>query len=346
MRKASLFLILFLASSLSACNRPTTLSLTGLATGPKAWIDAPLDGSELPLAPYEIVFHVSDSDGMRAVQLVANGDVLHTSDRGGESGINTFRQRWNPPGPGEYELRARVQNRDGQWSPDAVAEVVVVVPALESDAVETGSAAITPTPAATPTFTPTPTPGPSSEDEEPTAELTRNAHCRYGPSGDYAIMTSALSGWIVPLEGQPEARHSGWWYVLLPEYGVRCWIGESSLDIRGETSSLPIILAPTLATPTPTTPPIPAAPSNVHKASLTCGPLSLTLAWNDNSNNETGFRVFRNNVLIAIVPANSTSYTDNTIGLGADYTFAVEAFNDYGSSARASQFIVGCAPLY
>jgi len=352
MRKASFLVLPVMIVFLAACNRPTELTMLGGAPGPKAWIDAPLDGSELSFDAYEVVFHVSDSSGMRAVQLVANEDVLYSSDNAGEQGIDTFRQLWNPPGPGEYELRARVQSSEGTWSPDAIARVVIRGEAEEPESLdETPETTLpTPTPTPTSTLTPTSTPEPpAAEEGEPSAVLMRNAHCRRGPSSEYSIMTSALEGWVVPLEGQPESRYSGWWYVLLPEFNVRCWIGGSSLDISGDTTGLPVILAPPLLpteTPPPTMPPIPTAPSNVRKTSITCGPLSLTIAWNDNSTNEAGFRVFRNNVLIATLSANTTTYTDNGIALGADYTYAVEAFNDQGTSARASQFIVGCPPLY
>ncbi len=41
------------------------------------------------------------------------------------------------------------------------------------------------------------------------------------------------------------------------------------------------------------------------------GTLTFNVTWADNSNNETGYRVFRNGEQAAELPANSTSYSDN-----------------------------------
>ncbi len=46
---------------------------------PAAWIDAPLDGSQLPLAPYEIVIHLSNPDGLSQVKFRSMGRLLPPS---------------------------------------------------------------------------------------------------------------------------------------------------------------------------------------------------------------------------------------------------------------------------
>src|SRR3989338_2719150 len=64
--------------------------------------------------------------------------------------------------------------------------------------------------------------------------------------------------------------------------------------------------------------PLPAAPSNLQASNAICGAIRLT--WQDNSNNETGFRIYRSRSqsfsiggYYATVGANVTSYTDPTV---------------------------------
>ncbi|MBU2611280.1 MAG: hypothetical protein KJ606_10110 [Chloroflexi bacterium] len=52
------FVLLFGALALAACNLPAS----GL--GPTAWLDRPLDGEAVPLAPLIIQAHASDADGV------------------------------------------------------------------------------------------------------------------------------------------------------------------------------------------------------------------------------------------------------------------------------------------
>lgn len=85
----------------------------------------------------------------------------------------------------------------------------------------------------------------------------------------------------------------------------------------------------------------PAAPSVLTaKAS---GTSSITLTWQDNSTNETGFTLMQAsssggifNKLINI-PANTVSYTDTGLGSGATYYYKIQAVNSGGSSAWSNE---------
>jgi hypothetical protein len=63
----------------------------------------------------------------------------------------------------------------------------------------------------------------------------------------------------------------------------------------------------------------------------------LRLAWQDTSNNETGFKIERLSgstyVQIATVAANTQSYSDSNLTAGASYCYRVRAFNAIGTSA-------------
>lgn len=106
-------------------------------------------------------------------------------------------------------------------------------------------------------------------------------------------------------------------------------------------------------TRTPTSPPPqpPAAPSKLHQVSRSCTtPDRIRIAWNDNSNNESGFRIYhraRNPdtiwALVATVGANATQYTDaHSFSKFKTIEYAVEAYNNADSSARATLSVGEC----
>lgn len=126
-----------------------------------AWIDAPLDRMELPLAPYEVVYHASDPVEVRQIEFTVDGEVLALdANPNPAEHLVTVRHTWNPTEPGNYTLRVRVLNRAGAWSEYAQAIVTVLADATPTPTVTTTPTATvtsTPTPSETPTQTPTPT---------------------------------------------------------------------------------------------------------------------------------------------------------------------------------------------
>lgn len=76
----------------------------------------------------------------------------------------------------------------------------------------------------------------------------------------------------------------------------------------------------------------PSAPSGLTaQATL---PRTVQLQWNDNSSDESGFRVIRDGFrLVATLPANSTSFTDTNLPPNSPITYYIEAFNGAGKSA-------------
>ena len=79
-----------------------------------------------------------------------------------------------------------------------------------------------------------------------------------------------------------------------------------------------------------TTPVPPATPSNAHPTAVTT--TSIAFAWQDNSNNEDKFSIFRsvNNgsfMFVADVPANTTTFTDSGLSPGTAYDYHIQAWN-------------------
>ena len=94
-------------------------------------------------------------------------------------------------------------------------------------------------------------------------------------------------------------------------------------------------------TPTPTPTPLPAAPSNLSATAVSTS--QINLAWQDNSNNETGFKIERcqgnnctNFVEIAQVAANTTTYANTGLAPNTRYRYRVRAFNLGGNSAYSN----------
>jgi len=79
---------------------------------------------------------------------------------------------------------------------------------------------------------------------------------------------------------------------------------------------------------------IPTAPSSISSTSITTN--SVTLHWNDTSNNETGFKIYKNNALVATLSANTTSYTLNNLNPGTTYRYDIVAYNSGGNSTVSS----------
>ena len=81
---------------------------------------------------------------------------------------------------------------------------------------------------------------------------------------------------------------------------------------------------------------IPAAPTNLTAIAISSS--QINLAWNDNSGNETGFHVWRYHssvgwTQIAIVGANTASYSDTGLSASTTYQYAVRAYNSAGVSS-------------
>jgi fibronectin type 3 domain-containing protein len=85
-----------------------------------------------------------------------------------------------------------------------------------------------------------------------------------------------------------------------------------------------------------TTPPALAAPSNLMAKAVS--PTQVDLSWQDNSDNETGFKIRRQGpqdvafVTIGAVGQNVTRFSDITVLPGTTYVYRVRAFNGDGGA--------------
>jgi len=84
--------------------------------GPRSWIDAPLEGSTIPLGPYLWSAHSTDQLRIAAVEFDVNGAVWKTDANADLTDtLLSVQERWVPPTSGSYELGVRAENTAGVW---------------------------------------------------------------------------------------------------------------------------------------------------------------------------------------------------------------------------------------
>ena len=69
---------------------------------------------------------------------------------------------------------------------------------------------------------------------------------------------------------------------------------------------------------------LPATPTNLSASNITCD--NATLTWQDNSGNEQGYLIFRDNSYVAQVGADVTSYQDGGLNTDTTYEYYVKAY--------------------
>lgn len=92
----------------------------------------------------------------------------------------------------------------------------------------------------------------------------------------------------------------------------------------------------------------PEAPTDLQ-ATVTENGKAIRLVWQDESNNEDAFRVYREDVeaSIGLAPADAQHFVDNTVACGHTYRYSVVAFNASGASPFsefAEATMAACAP--
>ncbi len=177
--------------------------------------------------------------------------------------------------------------------------------------------------------TPFASPVPATPTTKPTLYInTNNAKCRSGPGSDFKVTASYTTGTIVDLIAKDTAE--GYWIVKDPASADLCWVLAQDATPSGSFDALPEI------TPQASTLGVPAQPT-IFYPNYSCDATSLTtsLTWNDAADNENGYRVYRDNVQIADLPANSTSFAETIdFAFGSQVTYSVEPYNDAGAAPQ------------
>jgi len=83
---------------------------------------------------------------------------------------------------------------------------------------------------------------------------------------------------------------------------------------------------------------VPDAPTNMRALYVTSH--SATLKWDDNSDNEEGFKIYQNGELIATVGTNTTHYNLVNLEPRTAYSYAIKSYNNIGKSTSANINVV------
>lgn len=231
-------------------DEPLTIGeIPGEAFGPQAWVDAPIDGSELPLAPYEVVAHASSPNGVASFEFSVNGVVENPTLVNPDQLDQTLAYvmfMWTPPAPGTYRLSVRAADASGGYGPAAQAFVTV------------GRGEAPPEPALTQT--------PTLEPKACTITALVNLFCRLGPG--YEPIDEFKPGQSAKVLAQSEFL----WKVIGLNSGEDCTVpkNDSYVETKGDCTGLPIFTPPppptATFTPIPTDTPIPVQGCTVRQA--------------------------------------------------------------------------------
>ena len=169
--------------------------------------------------------------------------------------------------------------------------------------------------------------------EKPSLTITGNSNCRSGPGGSYDLITSFTPGTALELVGRNAANN--YWQVRLPASEETCWVWGQYASASGDLDSLPE------SAPAEASGGAPSRPGSLYfKYTCPLGELTTNLTWSDAADNETGYRVYRFDIMLADLPANTTAFTDVvTVDPYADLQYTVEAYNSAGvSPSRTIEF--------
>jgi hypothetical protein len=311
----TIILVLFLAACAPGAGGP----------GPRTWIDDPLDSSTVALGPVVVRSHAASDGGTAQAALLVNGAQVRVDLAGDPSSpLIEFAQTWAPEQPGVYVLQVISTDINGnEGRSNSVRVQVGEVPIVETGTPVPGAATLTPaiTVVSAPTFT-----------------FGQNANCRKGDSTAYEVVTSFLAGQQVAIQGRNS--DNTWFWVLIPNGGGNCWVSGSTGIPTGPYTTTQVVNPPPLPAPSLANPPNAPGQFNVNTKSCTTSEYIVRLKWND-SNEETGYRVYRDGNLIATISADSTIYDDSSPDYNS-HSYQVQAYNDAGTAGSSTKNSEGC----
>lgn len=117
----------------------------------EAAVDSPTDGASLPMESVNIAYHASSSDGVAAVELSINGEVVSSiATPGSEQKVAAMEYTWQPTVSGSHTIRVRAQSNAGTWSSYSAVTVNIEEEEVVEEVVQEPEPTETPEPTATP----------------------------------------------------------------------------------------------------------------------------------------------------------------------------------------------------
>jgi len=163
---------------------------------------------------------------------------------------------------------------------------------------------------------------------QPMASVGDVTNCRKGPGKDYERVTQIFPAESVKIIG----FYSPNYWIVSTKDGD-CWLSGEFTTPVGSIASVPTVSAP--PTPKGGVPKAASFQKNNGWTFFCYGPgqADITLSWNDNANNESGYRIMRDGEKVAELPANSTYFAE-TIDLlsGKTVGYQIQAYNESGET--------------
>jgi hypothetical protein len=182
----------------------------------------------------------------------------------------------------------------------------------------------------TPSLTPSPIPTLTPTYSTPILKVNESTNCRSGPGQSFEILITFQPGTTVEIVGR--YPQDNYWVVKNPNGGT-CWIWGEYSTATGSHWTVPSMTPP----PAPTqSPPAPPGSLEYEYSCTLAGEVTTSLTWTDRANNEQGYRIYRNGMLVAELSANTTAYLDTFISGGGLISYGVSSFNAAGNSAQAT----------
>ena len=182
-----------------------------------------------------------------------------------------------------------------------------------------------------------------SDTTPPTVSITSPANNTTYTSAQTVIITASASDNVgvtkvefydgATLQGTDTASpYTYSWSITSANNGTHTWTAKAYDAAGNSSTSSGVSLTVNIASST--TPPL--APSDLTATALSSN--QINLVWQDNSNNEDGFHVWRYHssvgwTQIAVVGANTASYSDTGLSASTTYQYAVRAYNSAGVSS-------------
>ncbi len=222
-------------------------------------------------------------------------------------------------------------------------EQIGTAAAMTVQAARTENARTAPLPTAT--LPPPAAPEASVAPETPVVQLTSTlakgearanfddvVNCRSGPGVNYDRVFQTKPGDSFRIVGYFPPG-----FIVISTGAGDCWLPSQFSTPVGDLQAVPTVTLP----PTPIGG-APAAPTfGKNGWQWFCygdGQTQVELSWKDNADNEKGYRVYRNEQLVAELGPNTTYYKEVIVYPGgAGLTYIVEAFNETGSASVSTQ---------
>ena len=89
----------------------------GGAPSLEAGVDAPVNGATLRMDPVDIAYHATSTEGLSAVELSIDGEVVSSyKSPDASQKVAALSFTWTPTSPGSHTIRVRAQSSSGLWS--------------------------------------------------------------------------------------------------------------------------------------------------------------------------------------------------------------------------------------